>query len=439
VALNVQTGNINSPGAAGPVSITLPSGFDPKLLILSGNTRSLAGTTSGDIGHCYGFATKDGGSIQQVYVSVWDDDANATSSQAQGINTTACYKLFTTVTPTVGQSMSVAAAGDWSDTNITLTATAGSIAINQYMVLGGSDITNARCGAFALSTAVATQDVTSPGFTPDFLALMPSHNTALGDASAVDYNLGMGFAIGNGAGERYCSVFKGDQANATNEKASKQGERALYTFADNVFTLDCEADFDKANSPGTGFRLAFADQAARASQVAYLAVKGTAQFTVGSGDTLTAGGPQDLAAGFAPKSFLFHSTLVADNAGIDTTSTELGGSAFGVSDFTNHRALASGSNDTETSSFCWRGIRSDRCLYTVDQPTTAAGAPTERANATASASTTNVRLTYAGLDNVARRFAWFAAGDAAAAPASAPKKARRGGHRSQPATTAQYN
>lgn len=428
MALNVQSGTIAPPGSnGGTTSITLPAGFDPKAILFF-PIEAASGSAVASFFSGLGMATKDGGAIQQGAIGVNDANNQASAVLSQSFLTTRCIYLSGTTTSVEAKRLEghIAAAGDWSDTNITITfptVTVGASQTIAYLALGGSDITSAKVGSFALSTGLGangTQDVAvnySAGGQPDLLLFAPSHNTATGWARS-DQNFGLGFAKSDT--DRFCSIFKGDDGHTTNEKASIQKARAFCTFVDNGVTLDSEIDLAaKANWPADSFRLVHADPAARASQILYLALKGTFTSTLVNASTITAGSTQDHAHGSAPKAFLSASTLVAATDSVDSSSAQLGGMSFGVSDLTNEAATVSLSDDGAATSIVGRALSTTKALYTLDLPT--ASAPVSRGQADATASGNNLRLTYTTLDNVAREYIGLVLGAATAQTISAGK------------------
>lgn len=420
MGLNVLAGTVAAPGVnGGTATISLGASFDPKALILFAVPSTVAETLSANATQVIGVATKDGGAVQRATNSITDTDNSGTAVLGQAVKNDSCLS-FPGAAP--GQLADISA-GDWTDSQIVLTFTNSNAAtLIGFLALGGSDIESAKVGTFALSTAVATQDVTvgfSGGGQPDLLFFLPSHLTALGFSTSTDFNFGLGLAKSDT--DRFCSIYKGDNGHTTNEKASIQKARAFCTFADNALTLDCEADLSaRASWPATGYQLSYPDQAARASQVVYLALKGTFTSTLVNADTLTAGSTQDHAHGSTPKAFLSATSLVAATDSVDTSSAQLGGVSLGVSDLTNEAAAATGSDDGQGTSWTWRALSTTKALYTLDQPASSTAAPVERAQADATASGNNLRLTYTTLDSVAREYIGLVLGAAVGGATTVP-------------------
>ncbi len=431
MALNVKAGTLAPPASnGGTTTISLGAGFDPKALIVFAGNRLSAGVDATGTMVSLGFATKDGGAIQQGYVENYDQDNSGTAVLVHGINTTRCV-MNASAGATVIAEAHVAAAGDWTDSQIVLTwpTTSTTMTAATYLVLGGSDITAARCGEFPMTTAAATQDVVvATGWgRPDLLMFQPSNLTALGNVANSHMQHGLGIAKSDT--DRVCSLFHGIHAHTSNVKYSYQKARALLSFVAPGSTVDAEADLSgRLSWPTDGFQLAYADQAASAFRVLYLALKGSFTSTIVNPSTLTTGTTQDLAHGSPPKAFMSCSTLVPAVDTVESAHAQLGGLSFGVSDLTNEGAVISGSDAGAATSITWNARSTTKALYTCDQPTSASAAPVERAQADATADGDNLRLTYTTLDSVAREYIGLILGDA---PTTARPRVPMLGHHSQ--------
>lgn len=440
MGFNRQVGTVDVPATSGGTAvINLPDGFDPKALIVQQNEQTADGAVQSSAVMSIGVATNDGGAIQQGFTHFCDMDNQTTVVTAHGVNTNRCvYNAWNNGGAlNLNFDAHVAAAGDWTDTQITLTfptvaAGKGGIKI-AYLVLGGSDIESAKVGSFALSTGLAangTQDVTvgfSGGGQPDLLMFLPSHLTALGQVVNSDYTFGVGWAKSDT--DRYCSIIKQDAGNTASNMASVQKARAFCTFLDILPSTGLDAEIDlaaRAAWPANGVRLVHADPAGRAAQIVYLALKGTFTSTLVNASTLTTGSTQDHAHGSAPAAFLSATTLVPPTDAVDTTSTQLGGMSLGLSDLTNEVSIACGSDDGQGTMWVWSAMRTTKALYTLDQPVgSATTAPVERAQADATASGTDLRLTYTTLDSVAREYIGLVLGGASQVIVSKPVNARQ--------------
>jgi hypothetical protein len=91
MSLTVQAGSVTAPASNGGTStITLINPAKALILLCGGQTAD--GIAQGNAREGVGFATKDGGAIQQVYEANNDADAAATAVLSQGIDTDHCLQ-----------------------------------------------------------------------------------------------------------------------------------------------------------------------------------------------------------------------------------------------------------------------------------------------------------------------------------------------------------
>lgn len=405
MALNAQKGVLTASTTNGQTNtVNLPAGFDLKALVFWAVNATAEGVVDGTIRLGTGFATNNGGTIQQGYLLHYDLDGNGTSDIARGINTTAALKGLTASTPVVDYEMDVTT---FSATQFVTTWTdAPTSAIKvHYMALGGSDITAARVGSFATTAAAATQNVTvASGFgQPDLMLFLTNVQTSLTDAGGTAA-FGVG-AAKSATERRHASYYAADNAGNMDIR-SWQGNRAIMTYTA-AGAVDSEADLSaKASWPTDGFQLSYADQAASAFQVVYLALKGTFSATIGSQTAPTAAAPQtqNLTSGGTPKGALFWGTPLPTTAGVDSSHADNGGFMVGATDGTNEGAVGITQDDTNTTSIASFWHSESKALQER-----VAGATTGVLNSEADSSISgnDVVLTWGDTDTVAREYQYL--------------------------------
>jgi hypothetical protein len=228
--LNVLKGTITSPAAVGNQTYSLPANFDPKAILLWTTGQTADGVTNASALFSIGAATYDGAAAQQWYNTVWSMDNSATSQTCRGTGVTAClkgYSGYVTTTVTVdfivafvnfvtGASSSFTL--NWSD----LPATPGVLV--HYMVLGGADITKARCGSTTITTAATLAVTVATGWGQPALLLFSS--TRAGSNADVTSEIGQGIGWAKSDIERYCSATYVANSAATVTCGSFQAARA---------------------------------------------------------------------------------------------------------------------------------------------------------------------------------------------------------------------
>jgi len=216
-----------------------------------------------------------------------------------------------------------------------------------YMVLGGSDITDAYVHNFALATSAATQDVTVvSGFgKPDLMIWMSAAATALADTATHAAPM---FGVAKSATERFCSLFADADAADTMLCAAWQNTRAILSVNPATPTQDAEADLaDKASWPTDGYRLSFVDQASIATQMIGLALKGTFTSKVTYTDSPLSTGNVDIDHGSVPNGALLFATSGPKTAAWVSFGDLLGVFGLGAMDGSDE-VLAGAGNDDAT-------------------------------------------------------------------------------------------
>lgn len=413
MSLIVESGTISGPVSNGGTAvITLPAGTDPKFLFL----QALGATAEGNAHAAKGVgcATKDGGTIQQFAQYYGTDDAAGTSSLASALRNDMCLRVATG--GSVVLAASIAAAGDWTDTAITVTfATTISGLTVQYLVLGGSDL-SAVCGTATLPAASATTDIATPSAwgRPTAVLLLPvfAANINLSNATAAC----VGFGVNHQDGRKGAVALGETGGSNTMALAGVGGDRGIYVLSSGAAISGFGSlDTTIANWPTDGFRISIADQFATAHQCGWVAFRGVA-IACGNTDARTTTGTTTVACGFAPKVVMWgHVGSAGADDTLDATGALLGQWATGWKKLiatTNDQANYAGSDDGQGTSFAWTKTGTDGDLETRTQPTLAANGSALDGFATLSANGNNVDMAWAtDAASIAANMAWIAFGD----------------------------
>lgn len=385
------------------------SGGDPLRAIIfwcSNNTAN--GVVGADLRYSIGFATNDGGTIQQGYTAAFSDDAAANALTSRAINTTSALS-HNSAQATVDLDMDVTT---FTSTGFTVTWTnaPGTAIIVHYMAIGGADVSAARVFNFQCSTAAATQDVTiNAGFgQPNLLFFAHTQNTALGTANN---SWTTALSCAKSATERRTASMGEINDGGTMLMHSWHGDRALTVVAGEqgaaTNAIDLEADLSTlVNWPTDGFELTYTDQASIAYRVMGLALKGTFSATIDNNVALTSGSTQDNAHSTTPVGALLWGTNLPVTAGLDQTHADLGSFVIGGTDFTNEGCAGAVQDDANTTSTT-STFHTDAKVIQFYQP---AATATIASEADSSISGSNMRLTWTDLDTVARDYSYVILG-----------------------------
>lgn len=290
----------------------------------------VGGTTAGTIRAAakFGFGAADANGAAAVG---WGEpDNNATTNSGCTTRSDAALATVTNNT-TLDGLFTVAIAADGFTVTIT-DAFSASLLVG-YLALGGADITDVKVGTFSASTdAVATQDVTDPGFQPDLLFLFGSAATTI-NALAASGRISLGVVT---AGE-LASVGLASQHNVTTTVTSSITS-TTQAFTNRTAGADTVVDeIGSVSFLSNGFRISRTVGTSNL-QMGYVAIKGIQAklLQVASRtDTNTTG---VTGAGFTPLLAFFFSGCNATAA--ETSYNPDGRIGLGVSDGTTHRSGA---------------------------------------------------------------------------------------------------
>jgi len=206
--LQVDMGSFTSPTGSGS-TVTVTTGFQPKVFFLWTNGRNSATDTVGADEHIRGFG---------VGVSLTDRRAVCTQSQDPSTDANGGIVADSGVYHTVDAALCVLddqGGTDHFDGQLEVDAIlsngfrlivdpnmdeffdSGAVRVH-YLALGGSDLANIVTGEFTEPGATGNQDVTSLGFQPDAVILFSGMISSAAPAQGDDSTLTVGFAAGSG-------------------------------------------------------------------------------------------------------------------------------------------------------------------------------------------------------------------------------------------------
>lgn len=412
MALKLEKGTLTAPAGTGNQTYTLAdSAFGTvKALLLWATFETTDADTDGNGIMAIGFGTYRASAAQQFCINYFDLDAAGTSSCAKGQQATSILHALSGVTPTVDYDAALVSLGDHQFV-LNWTNAPGALIVVHYLALGGADITDALVNEFTLATAAGTQQFTvATGFgQPDLMLALACRGTTDGDAvGAAVLSIGAGIDDSN---EAHTSM-----AQNTSSATMVMGVDQDSTFFSNLTSATATLyEFElsaKASWPTDGFQVNKLTAPAATALFGVLSLKGTFSKAIGSGlaPTTAPTVTQDLnlGTGLTPRgAFFFHNTIAATSA-IDGSHADLGTFGIGATDGTNQGWAGVGNDDANTTAICHRNHSTSKTIK-MYQP---AAAGTLASEATSSLVTTNVRLTWADTDTVAREYRYVLLGDA---------------------------
>lgn len=415
MGLNVEVGTKLSPGSTGVQNYSLTAGFGtPKALIVWASNQAATGTQTAAGMFGLGFATDRGGTPSSVYQSYLLDPSNTASRDVGASGTDVLLKMFLTLDSATADwivTFDSFASEQWS-INWTDLPTTGSTFLH-YIVLGGSDITDALAGQF--SYVSTPQDVTvAAGFgQPDLLAFFAAGTNGVGDSAGSttrDFAVNLGWAVSDT--ERAALMMADNDAATTMAASSWAKARASVVLAADAVTAYSEMELSGvADWPTDGFEVNLPDPAGIGAVYNFLALKGTFQKKIlESRTTATATGDQDHDVGFAPKLAINWGHVMPSAQTIQRAAQNADATMFwhGATDGTNQAVAGVSQDDGKTTSFGRSYAQTAQTLHAAG-----ATAAATRAQASGSFSGNNVRLNYGTVDATARQFHLLALGDAA--------------------------
>jgi hypothetical protein len=341
MALSFKAGSFTANTSTGNQAVT-GVGFQPKALKLYAAAIASDGTTSNGSGS-FGFGAS---SSQRACMTWFSLDAGGSSDTAKGLSTTKILRLFSAATPTVDAEADLVSL-DSDGFTIDWTDAPGSAWIILYEAYGGADITDVKVGSFALTASVATQQVTDPGFQPDYVEMIGTRQTAAADAASAMTIHGAAAASG-GITQVVCGGSDQDAQNAMVANAfGKSGSALMASFVGTSTSINWEASVSSFDA--TGFNLSYSTQADAACLIPYLAIKG-GRWKVGAESQHTTTGTKStsgLGIGIPKALSVRSATNVAGFAGIARNDHT---PMFGAADGTTEGYCVSTSDDANGTS-----------------------------------------------------------------------------------------
>lgn len=409
--LNRKAGVLTQPGAPGNDTISLPPSFDPKWIKMwtSGLPGPAGVGVHGVMG--WGIGTYRGGVVQQGFQCHFHTDGAATMDLNHEIGSDALLVLrpdgATGARDLEIDLVSMASSSvvvNWVNLHTT-----PNIQVN-YLIMGGSDITDALALNFSNLAGLLPVDVTvAAGFKPDVVFL--SHAGADAAGLGQDSKIQLGWAKSD-TEQRYFSA-QNIEASTTSMVKMAQGDTMIegnegVDVTSYVGELEVAA---RASWPSDGFRINHPSDNSFLDYVIGLAIKGTFTVTVGSATSPTVPGDQDLAIGDGiPKAIMILGGNLPPTVGLDITHPDLFAWGIGASDMVTEVYAGMSDDDGLGTSDCNRSW-TDQKVWQIRGPSNALLGECD-----CSVVGAFVRLTWTTVDTTAREFNYVIFGEVPVLP-----------------------
>lgn len=306
---------------------TVTTSFQGKAIIFwtAGKT---SGTESALASWSKGFADNNGNMVSDSWAAA---DNVSTTSTGQSVVSTAALRIFTAAPNTTGTGGQITGV-TFNSGNfvVTFNATPASAWLINYILIGGSDITNTFVGQFSSPAGGTTgvQHITTPGFQGTMLFTLGNMQATLGTGPHSSTMFGAAVS----ATKRW--AFTGMEQNAVTSVATTAAKHFL--AAAKVFQLMYidngqifSADFSAWTS--TGFDYNITTGSSSNFEFGYLDIQG-GQWDVGTGTKPTTATTQTVTGESFQPSFL---SLFTSSPTTTSTGTANEISSFGATDGTN--------------------------------------------------------------------------------------------------------
>lgn len=336
--ITAKAGTFAAATSTGNQVVDTGTGVEGKVVLLFAHKVTAAGNDT-DYELAFGCATSS-----TARWTVWGEmkDGLSQSQAGRRYDDTKCLIFYEANGLTVNGEADFVSFGTGADAGkftINWTDAPGGAYIIHYLFLGGADITNAKAGSFLYPTATGNQDVTDPGFQPDFVLLSSPFEsgdaiTAPGSAAHARHVFGMATS----SSARATVAWGSENFRITYDNYRYQSNSRVFTEINNQADSDV-ADFVSFLS--TGFRLNWSTLVSTANntEVFYLAIQGC-QAQVGSFSTQTGTGNFNVSTNFQGKAALFMSSLSANG-----THTANAAFSLGVATSSTERSVIGGADD----------------------------------------------------------------------------------------------
>lgn len=418
MAIAVAKGTFLAQTATGNQTVTITSGGNwpasttPKAIFFWSSAQNVSDTAGAHGGGCMGAAT----SSTSRWTHAWHTDQPATSTNAgQRSLTTACLCILSNGTPTTLKLADFVSFGaDQFVINWTANEATANIVVH-YLALSGSDLTNVATGSGTIPTTASTNSVTGLGWQPDSVLFVTPYMTT---ETATDSHTCLGFAARSPSITQGCVEYFDNEASTMDCGVSSLTTRCIVASLSSVDTTPAQASLSSFDAGG--FSLTWTNPHATAGRYFYLALKG-GQFKVGvEVEATTNSAWQTIGVGFQSKGLIAVSTgQTSDGSITSSLPNNTAMFALGATNGTNEGAITNIQFDGHADSQARRLTSSTRFLslqkYT-STTTTAGNVATFATSGQADAAldSDGFTLTWSSTDGTARRFIYFAIGDAAA-------------------------
>lgn len=332
-ALSVQRGQFAA--NTGATTVTVSTSFQGKCIMFSthGHTSNVETANSQ-----YSFGATDGTNVGRI---TWGgDDAVATTNTASGNSVGAAATVFSAnTTPTVGTGSNISSVAFNSNNFVaTFSTTPASAWLYDYILFGGTDVTNCLVGVVALNTTNGIQSISNVGFQGNFAFFFSDRRASATNSTSQQW--GVGAAISSS--KRWAFGGAADDAAVTsgtvNGMTIFRNDACLTLQNPSTNAVDTVVDFSQFTSNGFDINLTTAP--GTAWRMYYLVIKG-GQWDLGSFAKTTSAAADTVTSTFQPSLVgLMTSSPTANN-----TNTSNAVASFGSFDGTNQGGVASFHND----------------------------------------------------------------------------------------------
>lgn len=362
-------------------------------------------------------------------------DAAATSAVAGVWFSTACIADLTLGTNTIDfvADCTTFASGANSDQVIITPSNAPTVTTRVFWTAyGGTDITNAKAGSFAMSAGAGPTSTTDPGFQPNAVILAGRSTVQASGAVSTSFAGMLGAASSTTATDQAVTAIGSCQAAATMHDAARQlTDRCVAYHILGTSSVTDQGSAHVSSWDATGFTLTHDVSIPSAYNLCYLAFGGTAQWKVISETQKTSTGTQaKTGVGFQPTALplVVSANMVASSSIVGTsagTEANLLGFTVGSYDGTTTGMTWIGEQDNNTASLSAQRQSTALVLATATGTNVVATGSSTTFASTATVSSLNAdgfTMNWATADATARQFWVLAVAGAAAAAAKAPPR-----------------
>lgn len=420
MGVSAAVGVISAPAVTGNQTYNLSggnwgSGVTPQALIAYWTEQTAEGSAAEAI-FSIGVATYRGSAVGQGGIVMSSQDAQASATGAFLIyDSSLCRIVDPGGATTDGEIDFVSFGSDQFVLNwVNLPGTATTLL--SYLVLGGTDITDALAFDF-LTTTGATVDVdVATGFgQPDLLLFIaaPWDQSVINTADGTAAGLSLGAGIKDGTTR--CTVMSEDTGSVSMDMGLWQ-QSAVILQPDHatLSTEDTEITLSASSAwPTDGFELTLTNAPAGDSPVVCLALKGTFQKALSARVTPTSISDSDYNVGFTPKAAFCWGGNIIPAAGAttpDTGNAQLGQLWVGATDGTNETLKGWSQEDgaLDSDTYSYHSSSKTVQMHNADDASLLL-------EADGSFTGTTFRLSYNDIDATSREFNALVIGETAAA------------------------